>query len=163
MARSPKIAFVLSGGASLGAIQVGMLQALYERGIEPDLIVASSVGALNGAFIASRPQAPETADELAQVWRGIGRGQVFPLNPLTGFFGFFGLKDHLVPDGSLRRIIGDQVDFERLEAAPIPLQRDRYGRPQRGGLAQRHPVQGTSEASSMPAITLASMKVSRPA
>jgi len=121
MARSPKIAFVLSGDASLGAIQVGMLQALYERGIEPDLIVASSVGALNGAFIASRPQAPETADELAQVWRGIGRGQVFPLNPLTGFFGFFGLKDHLVPDGSLRRIIGDQVDFERLEAAPIPL------------------------------------------
>lgn len=98
-----------------------MLQALYERGIEPDLIVASSVGALNGAFIASRPQAPETADELAQVWRGIGRGQVFPLNPLTGFFGFFGLKDHLVPDGSLRWIIGDQVDFERLEAAPIPL------------------------------------------
>lgn len=39
------MAFVLSGGASLGAIQVGMLQALYERGIAPDLIVGSSVGA----------------------------------------------------------------------------------------------------------------------
>jgi predicted acylesterase/phospholipase RssA len=50
-----RTAFVLSGGASLGAIQVGMLQALYERGVEPDLIVGSSVGALNGGFIASRP------------------------------------------------------------------------------------------------------------
>ena len=58
MARDSKTAFVLSGGASLGAIQVGMLQALYEREIEPDLIVASSAGALNGAFIASRPQVP---------------------------------------------------------------------------------------------------------
>ena len=105
MARDSKTAFVLSGGASLGAIQVGMLQALYEREIEPDLIVASSAGTLNGAFIASRPQIPETAHELAEVWLGIGRGEVFPLNPLTGFLGFFGLKDHLVPEGSLRRIV----------------------------------------------------------
>lgn len=121
MPRKPKIAFVLSGGASLGAIQVGMLRALYERGIAPELIVASSVGALNGAFIASRPQTPPAADELAQLWRGIGRGQVFPLNPLTGFLGFFGLKDHLVSDGSLRRIIGEQVSFERLEDSAIPF------------------------------------------
>src|SRR5204863_8352717 len=57
-------AFVLSGGASLGSIQVGMLEALYERGIEPDLIVGTSAGALNGAFIAERPQTVETAREL---------------------------------------------------------------------------------------------------
>jgi len=48
-----KTAFVLSGGASLGAVQAGMLGALYERGVAPDLIVGTSVGALNGAFIAS--------------------------------------------------------------------------------------------------------------
>lgn len=121
MSHKPKIAFVLSGGASLGAIQVGMLRALYERSIAPDLIVASFVGALNGAFIASRAQVTQTTDELAELWRGIGRGQVFPLNPLTGFLGFFGLKDHLVPDGSLRRLIGDQIPFERLEDAAVPL------------------------------------------
>ena len=57
-------AFVLSGGASLGAIQVGMLRALYERGIVPDLIVGTSAGALNAAFIASRPQTVQTADDL---------------------------------------------------------------------------------------------------
>ena len=121
MARDPKTAFVLSGGASLGAIQVGMLEALYEREIKPDLIVASSAGALNGSFIASRPQVPGTAHELAEVWLGIGRGEVFPLNPLTGFLGFFGLKDHLVPEGNLRRIVEERVEFEQLEAAPTPF------------------------------------------
>jgi NTE family protein len=83
MARNPKrskVAFVLSGGAGLGAIQVGMLRALYERGIRPDLIVGTSAGALNGAFIASRPQTVATADELASIWRSLRRGDVFPLN-----------------------------------------------------------------------------------
>jgi NTE family protein len=54
----PKVAFVLSGGASLGAIQVGMLRALYERNIRPDLIVGTSAGALNGAYIAPAPRRP---------------------------------------------------------------------------------------------------------
>ena len=121
MSSSPKSAFVLSGGASLGAIQVGMLRALYERGTAPDLIIGSSVGSLNGGFIASRPQTPETADQLAEIWRGIGRWNVFPPNPLTGFLGFFGMKDHLVPDGSLRRIVRDNVVFERLEDARMPF------------------------------------------
>ncbi len=53
-----------SGGVRLGALQVGMLQALYECGIAPDLLVATSVGALNAAFVASRPQTLATAREL---------------------------------------------------------------------------------------------------
>ena len=66
MGRSSKpTAFVLSGGASLGAIQVGMLHALYDRQIRPDFIAATSAGALNGAFIAARPQSVATAAELA--------------------------------------------------------------------------------------------------
>jgi len=51
--RRTRTAFVLSGGASLGALQVGMLRALYERGITADVLVGTSVGALNAAFIAS--------------------------------------------------------------------------------------------------------------
>src|SRR5437764_12968192 len=56
----PRTAFVLSGGASLGALQVGMLEALYERGIAPDFLVGNSVGALNAAFV--RIAAPVLAD-----------------------------------------------------------------------------------------------------
>src|SRR3989449_9868640 len=63
------IGFVLSGGASLGAIQVGMLHALYERGIAPGLFVATSVGAVNGAFIAPRPPTVSTADALGPLSR----------------------------------------------------------------------------------------------
>lgn len=90
---------MLSGGASLRAIRVGMLHALYERGIAPDLVVGTSAGAMNGAFIASRPQTVQTADALASVWRDLKR--VFPLNPLTGLLGFLGARDHLVPASGL--------------------------------------------------------------
>jgi NTE family protein len=121
MSNQASKAFVLSGGASLGAIQVGMLRALYEREIAADFIVGTSAGALNGAFIASRPQTVETADALGNIWRGLRRGQVFPLNPLTGLLGFLGSRDHLVPDSGLRRLIGRHVDHERLEELPLPL------------------------------------------
>jgi NTE family protein len=121
MRDAPKTAFVLSGGAALGAIQVGMLRALYERQIEPDLIVGTSVGAVNGAFIASRSFSPATTDELADIWRGLGRGQVFPLNPLTGFLGFFGARTHLVPDRGLRELLVEHISFERLEQAVVPF------------------------------------------
>jgi NTE family protein len=119
--RGQTTAFVLSGGASLGAIQVGMLRALYERGITPDVIVGTSAGALNGAFIASRAQGVETADELATVWRGLRRGTVFPLNPVTGLLGFVGLRDHLVPESGLKRLIEQHTGEARLEDLPIPL------------------------------------------
>jgi NTE family protein len=118
---SGRTAFVLSGGAGLGAIQVGMLHALYERGIAPDLIVGTSAGAFNGAFIASRPQTVNTATDLADVWRGLRRGNAFPLNPLTGLLGFLGLHDHLVPSSGLARLIHRHTSHERLEELAIPL------------------------------------------
>src|SRR5919198_2963590 len=119
--RRQTTAFVLSGGAGLGAIQVGMLRALYERAIEPDLIVATSAGAINGAFIATREQTVDTADELAEIWRFVRRGQVFPLNPLAGLLGFLGTRTHLVPDSGLRRLVTENVDHSRLEDLPVPL------------------------------------------
>jgi NTE family protein len=121
MSTERSVAFVLSGGASLGAIQAGMLRALYERGITPDLLVGTSAGALNGAFVASRPQTVETADELGAVWTGLRRGNAFPLNPVTGLLGFLGLRDHLVPASGLERLIERHTEHERLEDLPIPL------------------------------------------
>ncbi len=122
MARNREpVAFVLSGGAGLGAIQAGMLRALYEREITPDLIVGTSAGALNGAFIASRPQTIETADALRDVWTGLRRGHAFPLNPLTGLLGFLGIRDHLVPGSGLERLIDRHTQHERLQDLPIPL------------------------------------------
>ena len=114
-------AFVLSGGASLGAVQVGMLEALFERGIAPDVIVGSSVGAINGAFIASRRPTVQTTRELGAVWRGLSRGTIFPVNPITGLLGFVGRGSHVVPNGNLRRLIAQHAGFDRLEDARVPL------------------------------------------
>jgi NTE family protein len=115
------VAFVLSGGASLGAIQVGMLRALAERDIRPDLIVGTSVGAINGAFLAGRQLSLETVDELAGIWLGMRRGRVFPAEPFTGLLGFLGARRNLVPASALRRLITRHVDHERLEDLPVPL------------------------------------------
>ena len=61
-------AFVFSGGANLGAVQVGMLQALHEAGVRPDLLIGTSVGAMNAAWRAGA-HPDDGAEELAVTWR----------------------------------------------------------------------------------------------
>src|SRR3954470_5465529 len=97
------------GGASLGATQAGMLQALYERGIQADLFVGTSAGALNAAFAAFRAPPEETALELQDVWRRLRRSEVFPPNPLIAGLGFLGLRDQPVSSGALRRVLHKNV------------------------------------------------------
>jgi NTE family protein len=116
-----RTAFVLAGGASLAAMQVGMLRALYERGVRADLLVATSAGALNAAFLASRPQTVETAKELADVWRGLHRQDVFPIHPPTVIAALTNQRDHLVPDRALRRLAASHLEIDRLEDARTPL------------------------------------------
>jgi hypothetical protein len=93
-----RTAFVLSGGGSLGASQAGMVQALYERGVRPDLLVGTSARAVNAGLIASRPPTPQTAADLQRVWRGLGRSDVFPANPVVAGLGILGLRAHCVSD-----------------------------------------------------------------
>ena len=115
------IAFVLSGGASLGATQAGMLQALYERDIRPDLFVGTSAGALNAAFAAGRPCTVDAAIELQRVWLGLTRSRVFPASPLIAALGALGVRDHSFPPSGLRRVIERHCDFARLEDAAVPV------------------------------------------
>jgi NTE family protein len=98
-----------------------MLQALYERGIAPDLLVGTSAGALNAAYVASRPQTAGTARELAAVWCDLRRRDVFPLRPATLLCGLTGRRDHLVSDRGLRRLAVRHLEFSRIEEARIPL------------------------------------------
>lgn len=114
-------AFVLTGGACLGAVHVGMLEALYEVGVTPQLVVGTSVGAINGAYVASRPQTPATAQALENVWRGLKRPDVFPLRLIEGLLGFVGLRSHFGPSRGLRRLVKTHLDVPRLEDYPIPL------------------------------------------
>lgn len=113
-------AFVLSGGAALGAAQVGMLLALAEAEVVPDMIVGTSVGAVNGGWLAAKPDRAGL-DELADLWRGLTREDVFPTNPIAGLLGFLGHRRNLVPETHLRRLVSDNLRFDQLEEAPIPL------------------------------------------
>src|SRR4051794_18105751 len=101
-------AFVLSGGASLGAVQVGMLKALFEAGIRPTSIIGTSVGAVNGAFLGGDPTDAGIV-RLEHVWRKISRSDIFPARPIGGLLGFLGRRNFLVPADGLRKLVRDHV------------------------------------------------------
>lgn len=114
-------AFVLSGGGSLGAVQVGMLQALAHDGIAPDLVIGTSVGALNAAYIAGHGVDPRSIDGLAATWTALRRRDVFPFRPLRMGAAALGRAPSLCRNGALRGLIRDHLTFDRLEDAPIPI------------------------------------------
>jgi NTE family protein len=97
-----------------------MWRALAESHIRPDLIVGTSVGALNGAFIAARPD-PGRIDALAAVWRSLRRRDIFPIGILRGALGYYGVRDALVNPAHLRHLVDQHLPLRRLEDAEIPL------------------------------------------
>jgi NTE family protein len=102
------IAFVLSGGGNRGALQGGAIKALLERGIFPDLIVATSVGTLNGVTLAADPTVAG-ARRLAASWPLIRRADIFPGNPLTVSWRILSGRGSLHGQENLARFIGRQV------------------------------------------------------
>ncbi|MCK4176312.1 patatin-like phospholipase family protein [Aciditerrimonas ferrireducens] len=112
------VAFVLSGGGNLGALQAGALRALVEAGIRPDLVVGTSVGAINGAFFASRPGL-EGCWALEDGWRRLRRRDLFRFRLGLALGGFLGLGDHLVGTGRLRAWIEEHLTVRRVEDTPV--------------------------------------------
>ena len=115
-----RVAFALSGGGNLGPMQAGAILALFEAGIEPDLLVGSSVGALNAAFLATRPGVTG-GRALVAAWSALRRREAVQLNPALALAGFLGLTDHLVSSGQLRRLIRRWVEVERIEDTAVSL------------------------------------------
>ncbi|WP_346657744.1 patatin-like phospholipase family protein [Bradyrhizobium sp. 160] len=114
-----RTAFVFAGGGSLGAIHVGMLHSLTSRGIAADMVVGSSVGALNGAYYAGNPTV-EGIQRLDTIWRGLRRSDVFPLTWRT-IMGFLYRRDFLVSSDALRQLVDNNLGYRNLEDAKLPL------------------------------------------
>ena len=112
-------AFVLSGGANLGSVQAGMLVGLLESGIRPDLVVGTSIGAANAAYIAADPTS-RRAHDLCRVWRGLRSKDVFPIHPLRALRSVARGGAFFSPE-SLWRLIERELGYERIEDARIPL------------------------------------------
>lgn len=114
------IGFVFGGGGSLGATQVGMLRAIGEAGVVPDLVTGTSVGSLNGAVLALNGANSAEAHRL--IWATMTRNTVFPGGPLGQARTLRRGRNHLFPNTGLtaviERYIGADTTFEDL---PTPL------------------------------------------
>jgi NTE family protein len=115
----PKTAFVFAGGGSFGAVQVGMMQSLVSHGVTADMVVGSSVGAINGAFYAGDPTL-DGVKRLASIWRGLTRHDVFPISART-LIGFLWRRDFLIPHDGIRKLIDDHIPYRNLEEAKLPV------------------------------------------
>ena len=116
----PLTAFVLSGGANQGIAQVGMLRALLERGIRPDVVIGTSAGALNGAAIAGSPTLEKVA-HLEEVWVSLDGDDVFPGGTLQRAWNILRRDDHLVPNRGLASVIERAELHSTFAELPIPL------------------------------------------
>ena len=111
-------AFLLGGGGHLGAHQVGMLRALLERGIVPDLVVGTSIGAINGAAIAADPTV-EAAGRLQAMWTSFEHGNVFGGSVLGRLGTLARTRTHLHDNAGLRGLLVEALPVERIEDTPV--------------------------------------------
>ena len=115
-----RTAWVMPGGSTFGAIQAGLATALFESGIEPDLVVGTSAGSLNAAWLAGDPT-PSGVDKLREIWKSMRRADVFPIQPTRILAGKLGLSNHVMGNQGLARWLHETLPFRRLEQAVIPL------------------------------------------
>ena len=97
-------AFVLSGGANYGAQQVGALEVLLEHGLQPEMVMGVSAGALNAAWVALHPTL-EGMQELERIWREDAPASIPPVGPLAALFRLVGGRDSLLSNDSLLQFI----------------------------------------------------------
>jgi NTE family protein len=118
--KRPRVAFVLGGGGNLGAIQVGMLQALLERGIVPDALYGCSVGAINAASIAGEPSL-DGVERLVDIWQHLSADVVCPPGRLSGLLLLTKSYRSLQSNRSLRQLLTRRLGYDRFEDAAVPL------------------------------------------
>jgi len=115
------VGFVLGGGGVLGAVEVGMLRALLECGVRPDLVVGTSIGAFNGAAVAADPT-ERVVGRLTELWSAPEAGSVYG-DSVARQLRRFAKSTHLHSPSALRRLLerelGEGITFEQLA---VPFQ-----------------------------------------
>lgn len=115
-------AFVLGGGGVLGAVEVGMLRALLERGVTPDLVLGTSIGALNGALLAQDPT-PAVVERLADLWRGAATSrEVYGDRPLRTVRRVIATRTHVYSAKPLKQLLVDHLGEATFADLAVRLQ-----------------------------------------
>jgi NTE family protein len=112
---------VLGGGGHLGAVEVGMLQALLDAEVRPDLIVGTSVGAINGCVVAQDPT-PATGQRLTELWQDIGRNNVFGGSVFGRITNLARTGTALHSHDSLKALLERILTVQRIEDLTVPFQ-----------------------------------------
>jgi NTE family protein len=118
---SPDVAFVLGGGGLLGASEVGQLLALQEAGIVPDVVLGTSVGAINGALVAAEP-GPAAVHELRELWTSLSRTAVFGGSAVQQLRMAARTRTALHPVDPLRDLLSEHLGDVRMEDLPVPFE-----------------------------------------
>ena len=114
------LAYVLGGGGSRGAVQLGMLRALARTDLRPDLVVGTSVGSLNGAILASAPDRAEA--RLEEIWPRIDRDQVFPGGLVRQTLAATRTRRPFVFDPTpLSDLLGEYLPYSTIEDLELPF------------------------------------------
>jgi NTE family protein len=114
-----KTAFVLGGGGVMGAHEVGMLWALSEAAIKPDVVVGTSVGAINGAFVAADPAG--AAERLSELWHGARLQRTFSGTLLSRTARLARSKTHLHSIEPLRAMLEEALPAADFADLGLPL------------------------------------------
>ncbi|HSP08905.1 MAG TPA: patatin-like phospholipase family protein [Candidatus Dormibacteraeota bacterium] len=117
----PRLAVVLGGGATAGAFEVGVIDVLARRGIVPDLLVGTSIGAVNAAFWALNPDS-DAGERLLELWLGSNRSIMFPDGPLPMVGRLLQRKGHLTTQQGLDRLLRRSLpETATIESCKVPL------------------------------------------
>jgi len=113
------IAWVLGGGGVHGAVEVGMLRALVERGLRPDLVLGTSIGALNGAFYAADPVS--AVERLTALWAGFEEHSPFEASLIEQAGTIARNWTHLHGNHRLRRLLLEHLPVRTFEELQVPF------------------------------------------
>ena len=116
-----KVAFVLGGGGLRGAAEVGMIKALAEDGVRPDLVVGTSIGSINGAIVASGPMS-EMADRLQSLWSELASTGVLREGLATRVSNMIRHRTHMHSNSAMRDLLLDWLPFDTFEELPTDFQ-----------------------------------------
>jgi NTE family protein len=116
-----RTAFVLGGGGVLGAHEAGMLRALAERGIVPDVVLGTSIGAVNGALYAADPS-PAGVSRLIRLWREADPASLGVGGLLRRAGTLARTGTHIQSLDEVRERLIEAMPVERIEQLALPFQ-----------------------------------------
>lgn len=111
--------YVFGGGGSLGAAHVGMLNAVKETGLQPDAVIGTSVGAVNGVVVAEDPE--NAGDRLLDIWDHISRSDIFPGNAAEWMVHLAKSRTHFYSERGVHHTLNSHLKSRQMSDLKLPF------------------------------------------